>query len=162
MVVSHLVQKENTISVDLANNRFVVEGQLCRRKTRLPNPWTNICFRLLTLTLGRFAPNLIRAVLQKVLITGKPVTSLRFRRVLEFRAEGITVEDSIDAAAKYRRISCGSDATSIYVANSNVYQESVLCPWQHADWTALPIVDGWRIWRRQYKCLSDDGIESKA
>ena len=28
----------------------------------------------------------------------------------------------------------GSDATSIYVANSNVYQESVLrIPWQHAD-----------------------------
>jgi hypothetical protein len=47
-------------------------------------------------------------------------------------------------------LAAGSDATSIYVANSNVYQESVLCPWQWCDITKLPVENGQRVWRRVY------------
>lgn len=151
VVVSHLVQPENKIDADQESGRFTVSGLLCRRKSRLPTPWANICFRLLTLSLGRIAPNLIRAVLQKILITGKSTTSLRFERTIDCLPDKIVVEDRIDATARLRKLSCGSDATSIYVANSNVYQESVLCPWQHVEWNSLPVENGWRVWRRTYE-----------
>jgi hypothetical protein len=151
VVVTHLVQHDNPVTANPETGEFTVEGRFCRRKHRLPSPWSVVCFRLLTLTIGRVAPNLVRATLQKILITGKPTVPLRFRRVLRFEPDGVAVQDEIEGSAAFARLSCGSDATSIYVANSNVYQESVLCPWQHADWNALPArADGWRIWRRVY------------
>ena len=49
-----------------------------------------------------------------------------------------------------RRVSAGSDATSIYVANSNVYQESVVrVPWRHASpELAAAIRQGGARWER--------------
>ena len=34
--------------------------------------------------------------------------------------------------------------------NSLTYQESRLCPWQHADLEKLPIEKGYRVWAREY------------
>jgi hypothetical protein len=151
VLVTHLVQHDNSIQADVSDGRFSVSGYFSRRPTRLPTPWKMLCFRLLTLTVGRLAPNLIRSTLQKLLITGKPATGLRFMRVIHLKTEAVVVEDHIDATADFRRLSCGSDATSIYVANSNVYQESVLCPWQSVEWDSLPVRNGWRVWRREYR-----------
>ena len=49
-----------------------------------------------------------------------------------------------------KRLSIGSDATSIYVANSLVFQESRLSPWQHADLSTLPVENEFKVWRRSY------------
>ncbi len=169
VLVSHLVQHDSKIEADVEANEFSVAGYLCKRKVRLPTPWTQVLFRILTLTVGRYNANLTRSLLQKLLITGKPTTPYRFLRTLKFEGEKVFVEDRIDANLELERLSCGSDATSIYVANSNVYQESVLCEWHHADLNKLDVVDGQRVWRRTYsrsrpkdagECVSVDDLDS--
>jgi hypothetical protein len=82
---------------------------------------------------GRWWPNFLRSTLQKVLITGKRRTEYRFRREFQFGADGIKITSRMEkppGAAKLVSLHTGSDATSIYVANSNVYQRSVLLPWR--------------------------------
>jgi len=65
VLVSHIVDNYD-IDADLQNHRLRAAGRLCRRRAKLPTPFTQILFRLVNLTLGRFAPNLLRALLQKL------------------------------------------------------------------------------------------------
>ena len=132
VLVAHLVDDEHSIDVDLDAGRFTVRGALSRRRYPLPSPVKQIAFRGMNLSVGRLGPNAVRAILQKVLITGKPRTDVRFERTVEFGDESIEIRDSIDASktsTRFEDLAAGSDATSIYVANSNTFQESVLLPW---------------------------------
>ena len=75
----------------------------------------------------------MRRLLQRVLITGKSEAPYRFSRFFKFTSTEIEIEDNVHKPASAPEITSlhiGSDATSIYVANSNVYQKSVLEPWQ--------------------------------
>ncbi len=134
VLVSHLVDAENLVEVaseSLEKGR--VEGHMARRRVMLPTPFKQIIFRLLNLAIGRFAPNLLRALLQKKLILGKPRTGWRFAREIRFADDAIEIEDTLWRPAgepALESVHAASDATSIYVANSNVYQESVLLPWR--------------------------------
>ncbi|MBK8259867.1 MAG: hypothetical protein IPK80_00825 [Nannocystis sp.] len=86
----------------------------------------------MNLSVGRYSANLVRSALQKVLITGKPRADVSFTRHLVFTEDTIELHDRVDAsrvADRFERMLVGSDATSIYVANSNTFQESVLLPW---------------------------------
>lgn len=132
VIVSHIVD-EYTTRADVENGVYSSSGTMCRRKTKLATPLTQIAFRLLNLTLGRFAPNLLRSMLQKILITGKPRTQYRFTREIRFAPAEIIVHNVLErpaTAPKLQAVHLASDATSIYVANSNVYQRSVLLPWR--------------------------------
>ena len=109
-----------------------MSGALSKRKQHLPSPVKQVAFRGMNLTVGRYNASLVRSTLQKVLITGKPRTDVQFSRQIELGDDGIVVKDRIDARGSkvhLRRLAVGSDATSIYVANSNTFQESTLCPW---------------------------------
>ncbi|MFU8805313.1 MAG: hypothetical protein ACNA8W_15990, partial [Bradymonadaceae bacterium] len=58
------------------------------------------------------------------------------RREFIFEDTQITVRDTVDLSQtdfEVESMACGSDATSIYVANSNNFQESVLLPWVELD-----------------------------
>lgn len=158
VVVSHLVQHDSRITADAQRGEFTVEGDLCRRRRNLPTPFKFIIFRILLLVIGRFNANLTRSLLQKILITGKPKTKFRFKRRVKLLDDRVEVTDYIPADVPLRRLSVGADATSIYVANSNVYQESVLCKWRHIDPAGLPVESGWRVWRREYYRGSGSGI----
>ncbi len=136
-LVSHLVDDTFRVQIDLEKSPIVakVSGQFSERKTKLATPFRQILFRILNLTIGRISPDLLRSTLQKILITGKARTNLEFTR--EFQIDDTSVQitneishDSIAAFGELKTLHIGSDATSIYVANSNVYQHSVLCPWQ--------------------------------
>lgn len=140
VLVSHLVDEEHEIDVDLDNSTFTVRGPLSKRRYPLPSPVKQMAFRGMNLSVGRLGPNAVRAILQKVLITGKPRTDVRFERSFCFDDDAIEIRDSIDASDsdyKFDEMATGSDATSIYVANSNTFQESVLLPWndlsEHVD-----------------------------
>jgi hypothetical protein len=131
VLVSHLVD-EHEHHVDLAAGELVVSGFLSERRHQLSSPLKQMAFRALNLTVGRMDADLMRRTLQKVLITGKPRTPARFQRRIRFTEDRVTVLDSIDLSAtgyQLVRLSIGSDATSIYVANSNTFQESMLLPW---------------------------------
>ncbi len=159
VVVSHLVQHDSTITADPARNEFSVTGWFCRRRRNLPTPFKFVIFRLLLLTIGRFNANLTRHLLQKILITGKPKTQFRFKRTLRLESDRVIVTDFVPRDMPLKRLSAGADATSIYVANSNVYQESVLCRWRHVDPATLPVDGPWRVWRRAYYRGSGDALK---
>ncbi|MFW6050960.1 MAG: hypothetical protein ACODAU_07290 [Myxococcota bacterium] len=135
-LVAHMQDDEHAIEVDEAAGRIVVRGRMSWRRHQLSSPAKQMAFRTMNLTVGRLGPNLVRGALQKVLITGKPRSDVRFERTIELREDDVVVRDRIDASesrARFTRLAVGSDATSIYVANSNVFQESVLEPWHFYD-----------------------------
>lgn len=133
VAVTHMMDEEHRVTPDPAAGRFTVEGVFSIATRKLASPGKLILFRLINLTFGRFFPNLLRFLLQKILITGKRRTPYPFKRELVFDREGVRVTDILPQPVHLRRLAAGCDATSIYVAASNVYQESVLrCPWVFA------------------------------
>ncbi|OPZ16618.1 MAG: hypothetical protein BWZ10_01390 [candidate division BRC1 bacterium ADurb.BinA364] len=134
VLVAHLMDRKNRVSVEPRENAFAAEGVFSYRQRKLSSPLKMILFRIANLTVSRFFPNLVRSLVQKIMITGKKRTAWRFRRKIEFGEAAIRVIDEFPDPMPIKRLSAGTDATSIYVANSNVYQESVLrIPWTHAD-----------------------------
>jgi len=129
--VAHLVDPQHDIDARPSKFIYSVDGYLSKRRKNLPTPLKQLIFRILLLTIGRFSANLTRFLLQKILITGKSRSAVRFTRTLRFGEQSIFIQDGIAAPGgmKFDALKCGSDATSIYVANSNVYQRSVLTEW---------------------------------
>lgn len=131
VAVSHLVGSSSTHDEGL--RRWTIEGPFHWRRQTLSTPFRQILFRLLNLTVGRWAPNLLRWTLQRLLITGKPEAPFRFRREVTLDEHRVEIRDRIERTGSSRLaitdLMVGSDATSIYVANSNVFQDSVLLPW---------------------------------
>lgn len=131
VLVSHMVE-DNPIEAEPATGRFSTQGKMSKRKHQLASPVKQAAFRAMNLTVGRYNPNLVRTTLQKILITGKPRTDVTFSRRVEFTDTEIRIQDGLDGSgsdAKLARLAIGSDATSIYVANSTNFQESMLLPW---------------------------------
>ncbi len=132
-LVSHLVDDEHAYQVDPATGTVRVSGKLSKRRYPLSSPVKQMLFRGMNLSVGRFGAHMVRSILQKVLITGKPRTEVRFERTLVLGDDDVTVDDVLDLSdasdVTVAEIMAGSDATSIYVANSNTFQESVLLPW---------------------------------
>jgi hypothetical protein len=149
ILVTHLVDPKNEVHVNMDSRAFRVDGFFSLRRTKLSSPFKMVLFRILLLTIGCLAPNLIRSFVQKLLITDKPRTPYRFSRMIRFRDGEVEIVDKIKDPMQLKRLSVGSDATSIYVANSNVYQESVLfCQWQDASQQTLGNLRRGEPWRR--------------
>jgi hypothetical protein len=130
VVVTHLVDPTHRIERK-GDGDYEVTGFFSRRRANLPTPFRHIVLRLFMLTIGRWAANLVRRALQKILITGKTHTAIHFRRRIHFESRFVEIEDEIELppGAELTDLALASDATSIYVANSNAYQASVLNPW---------------------------------
>jgi hypothetical protein len=91
-----------------------------------------VVLRLLMFTVGRFFPDLIRKLLQKMLITGKKAAPFRFERVLTWGDGKLLVKDELSARKGWgsaRAVGIGSAQTSIYVVMSRTFQASQLQPW---------------------------------
>ena len=134
-LVSHIVESNPEISREGA--AMVVRGRFHRAKKKLPTPFTQVAFRLVNATVGRLAPNLLRLLLQKVLITGKKPSALRFERRIDWSEPGVLmVSDRLQtengAPLPAARVFGSTDATSIYVATSNLWQDASLEPW--SEW----------------------------
>lgn len=132
IVVTHIVGK-NKVKASEDGRTVEVTGVFQQRKQHLPTPFKQILFRLGMLTVGRFNANLVRSTLQKILIVQKAPLKIRFRRRITAEDKRLVIIDEIRKPVdiQFLRLSAGTDATSIYVANSNVYQESTLLPWRH-------------------------------
>ena len=153
VIVSHLHDEVNLIEVNPEESCLCVEGVFAYRNSKYFNPVKLIVFRLVNITIGKYFPNILRTIVQKILITQKPRTNYKFRRKVSFAVDGVTVVDEINKPIPLSRLSIGSDATSIYVANSNVYQESVLrCSWKHASGDLIKKArEGAMTWSRKIK-----------
>lgn len=132
--VTHRIDPD--VSHERRGDTLVVRGRFHRAPHHLPTPLRQVAFRGVNATLGRVAPDLVRRLLQGVLITGRKAAPLRFERRIDWSGDELVIEDRIEAESGMRapdRLWASSDATSIYVATSNLWQEASLAPWEPLD-----------------------------
>ncbi|MCK5343668.1 MAG: hypothetical protein KAR20_09700, partial [Candidatus Heimdallarchaeota archaeon] len=150
VLVTHLIDEQNIIGADQESGEFKVQGSFAKRSDMLPTPFRQVVFRIFLLLLGRFSANLVRFILQKMLVTRKKRTGYKFERTIRFKDKKVEIEDRLlDKIPEFKQVSVGSDATSIYVPNSNVYQESVLCEWHNASEQEREILKKGKPWIRK-------------
>jgi len=139
MLVSHVAAQpdadgaDSSVVVDMANGTAAVTTRLGWCGKKLASPLKQVLFRAATGTVGRVSPNLLRALLQKVLITGKRAAPFTLRRQINWAADPPVVTDVLTAlpgAPELARLYRSSDATCIYIATSNAAQEGSLIPWE--------------------------------
>ena len=126
--VGHLV---GPYKINISDDEITVSGQLGWAKQKQMTPLNLLILRVVMLTVGRFFPNLIRKLLQRILITGKNDAPFRFIRRLNWENGKWHINDEIQAQSWDKVISAGigCDQTSIYVVMSRTFQRSQLQPW---------------------------------
>ncbi|MGC1246123.1 MAG: hypothetical protein WA865_07930 [Spirulinaceae cyanobacterium] len=127
--VAHLVGSYDT---KIEPDDIFIQGDLGWAKQKQMTPLNLMILRVVMLTVGRFFPNLIRKLLQKVLITGKKSAPYHFSRKLRWQNSYWQVIDELSGESwdKVESIAIGGDQTSIYVVMSRTYQAGQLQPWQ--------------------------------
>jgi len=131
--VGHLV---DNYSLEIEPDRIAIAGKLGWAKQKQMNPINLIILRLVMLSVGRFFPNLIRRLLQKVLIVGKKTTPFQFSRRLTWHNGHWQIEDCLTTEAwqDVTAVDLGCDRTSIYVVMSRTFQPGQLQkPWDLSD-----------------------------
>jgi len=126
--VGHLV---GGYAVEVEPDTITIRGNLGWAKQKQMTPLNLMILRVVMLTVGRFFPNLIRSLLQKILIVGKTPAPFRFIRRLHWFNGQWTVSDELKAEAWDNVLTAGigADQTSIYVVMSRTFQAGQLQPW---------------------------------
>ncbi len=126
--VVHLI---DNYSVQINDDDIIIRGDLGWAKQKQMNPTNLLILRIVMLSLGRFFPDLIRKILQKVLITGKQNAPFTFERKITWQDNDILIEDTLNADnwENVTAIGIGGDQTSIYIVMSRTFQISQLQSW---------------------------------
>ncbi|HEX8186404.1 MAG TPA: hypothetical protein VF747_16685 [Blastocatellia bacterium] len=126
--VGHLV---DDYRVAVGEDEISISGSLGWAKHKQMTTINLVISRLVMLSAGRFFPNLIRRLLQKMLITGKKPAPFTFSRLLKWKGDGWSIIDELQAKDWNDVIAAGvgCDQTSIYVVMSRTFQKSQLQPW---------------------------------
>jgi hypothetical protein len=125
--VGHLV---GDYQIKIGDNEILVSGELGWAKQKQMTPINLLILRIAMLIFGRFFPNLIRKLLQKVLIVGKQDAPFWFQRQLRWENGKLHVIDELKAKDWGNVIAAdiGGDRTSIYVVMSRTFQIGQLQP----------------------------------
>jgi len=126
--VAHLVDRYDR---QIEENRIAIAGSLGWAKQTQMTPLNLLILRLVMLTVGRWFPNLIRKLLQKILITGKKPAPFRFYRQFQWQDGQWLVTDDLwaDNWETVFSVGIGCDQTSIYVVMSRTFQAGQLQGW---------------------------------
>ncbi|NET35592.1 MAG: hypothetical protein F6K19_26805 [Cyanothece sp. SIO1E1] len=126
--VGHLI---GPYQVEVDTNEIVIRGQLGWAKQKQMTPLNLLILRIVMLTLGRFFPNLIRRLLQKLLIVGKQDAPFHFTRRFRWQNGHWQLKDELwaDSWQPVVTAGLGCDQTSIYVVMSRTFQPGQLQPW---------------------------------
>lgn len=127
--VAHMIGRS---TVNLDGHAITIEGKLGWAKAARMTPFKLIVLRLIMFTAGRFFPDLIRKLLQKMLITGKKAAPFEFQRKLSWSGGKLQVTDELAARKGWdiaQAVGIGASQTSIYVVMSRTYQSGQLQPW---------------------------------
>lgn len=126
--VGHLV---GPYDVQVDDDEVIIRGSLGWAKQTQMTTLNLLILRAVMFTVGRFFPNLIRKLLQKVLITGKKPAPFEFVRHLRWREDTWHVTDELRSQNWTDVVSAGiaADQTSIYVVMSRTFQLGQLQPW---------------------------------
>ncbi|WP_181407985.1 hypothetical protein [Pararhizobium mangrovi] len=109
------------------DHRIVVSGEMSWGKEARLTPVKNVILRILMLGFGRFFPDLVRRLLQKVLVTGKKAAPYAFERHLVREADEWRVEDRITSHKGWGdvdRIGISSHQTAMTTIMARVYAPS--------------------------------------
>lgn len=139
--VAHLVARYQT---SLSADEIVINGRLGWAKTKQMTTFNLVVLRVLMLTIGRFFPNLVRKLLQKLLITGKKSAPFRFSRRLAWQGDKLKINDELiaDSWQRVAQVGIGPAQTSIYVVMSRIYQAGQLQPWLDLSKAASSLQEG--------------------
>jgi hypothetical protein len=126
--VAHLA---GAYATRLAEDEIEVGGDFGWAKQPTMTVAKLIVLRLLMVTVGRFHPDAVRRLLQRLLITGRRAAPFAFVRRLTWRDGQWTVRDEVTAEdwGQVAEAGIGGDQTSIHVVMSRTYQEGQLQPW---------------------------------
>lgn len=132
VAVTHL---EGSIVADRSEHVLEVEGPMRLAKSALLTPAKSILLRGFMLTLGRFFPDLVRRLLQALLVTGAKPAPFRFRRRLEWQADGaLLVTDTITPdGADWKDVASagrGGFQVSMTTVMARVWEPAQLQPWE--------------------------------
>jgi hypothetical protein len=116
---------------DVSDNNIQIRGQLGWAKQTQMTPLKLLILRFVNLSLGRFSPNLVRSLLQKILITGKQQAPFQFLRQLTWQDGQWQITDDLKAETwqGVESVGISGHQTSIYVVVSRVFQAGQLQPW---------------------------------
>lgn len=131
--VAHLV---GNYKITIEEDRIAIAGNLGWAKQKQMNSINLIILRFVMLSLGRFFPNLIRRILQQILITGKTDAPFKFDRCLSWQEDIWCITDNLTAESweNVVDVDIGCDRTSIYVVMSRTFQSGQLQPaWDLRD-----------------------------
>ncbi len=126
--VAHLV---DDYAVELGEDQVTIRGSLGWAKHKQMTSLNLLILRGVMLSVGRFNPDLIRKLLQKMLITGKQAAPAGFQRTIRWEGDKLIVEDEVNADdwPAVLDAGIGSSQTSIYVVMSRTYQPGQLQGW---------------------------------
>jgi hypothetical protein len=127
--VAHLISSGYKIKVN--EDEISIQGSLGWAKQKQMTTLNLMILRIVMFTFGRFFPNLIRRILQKILITGKQAAPFTFSRKLRWENGQWVIIDELYAESweKVMAVGIGCDQTSIYVVMSRTFQPGQLQPW---------------------------------
>ncbi len=139
--VAHLVD-DYPAAVDDAQIR--IEGSLGWAKQSGMTTARLLVLRLAMLLGGRLNPDLVRKLLQRLLITSKTAAPFRFARTLRRSDRGWQLTDEVtgDDWSAVEGAGVGGDQTSIYVVMSRVFQAAQLQPWEDLTERVRPLAPG--------------------
>jgi hypothetical protein len=153
-LVMHVVDSKATVS--WSERAVTVSGRFEGTSRKLATPFKQVAFRVVNGTVGRAFPHFVRKTLQKALITGRAPAPYRFERRLSWSTAGeVEVRDVVtreEGAPAIARAFASTDATSIYVATSNLWQDASREPWTElpdlvSELNARGTVEVTRRWR---------------
>ncbi|SBV97917.1 conserved hypothetical protein [uncultured Alphaproteobacteria bacterium] len=130
VAVTHL---EGAQEAELEADRIVVRGRMAWSKTARLTPFKSAVLRMVMLSGGRFFPDLIRALLQRILVTGRKDAPFRFERELTWRDGAWRLRDTVVAENGWGNVAAvgiGGFQTSVTTVMARVWQPSQLQPWQ--------------------------------
>lgn len=130
VLVSHLV---DDYEVRILENGIRVGGHFGISRFKIPTPFTQALFHMGMLLVGGWGSDLVRRILQRLLIVGKKKHQMRFARTVEIDS-GVRLTEEIwmgqgRGGSKVVELWAGTDHTSIYVAMSRMYRPGCLLPW---------------------------------
>jgi hypothetical protein len=129
VAVTHL---KDSGSINFSDDEITVKGRFAWAKTARLTPIKNVMLRLLMLSLGRFSPNLVRRLLQYLLVTGRAEAPFRYVRVFRPIVGGWSVRDEITPDRGWSQVSeagIGGFQTSMTTVMARVFQLEQLHPW---------------------------------
>ena len=129
VAVTHL-EGDNTF--ELGENRIAVAGTMALAKSARLTPLKSIVLRAVMLTLGRFFPDLVRRLLQRLLVTGRTEAPFAFRREVAWEGSALMVRDILTPRSGWvavRQAGIGGFQSSLTTVMARVWQPQQFQPW---------------------------------